>query len=77
MSVVRKIELARQIEEQKAAIGELTNKGGRMDGRREEQLSRRQAILTTLEWCREHEHEIRAWMAERNAEQSHRREHVA
>lgn len=67
--ITRKIELARQIEEARRLVAEASTakagKYGRLASEAEERLSRREAILRTLEWNQEHEHEIRAWLEEK------------
>lgn len=70
--VTRKIELARQIEEMTLLLGEQRTElpsRQRRDripaGIVQERLQRQAAILETLKWCRDHEHEVRQWAADR------------
>lgn len=61
--VKRKIELAMQIEEAKASLGEPPV--ARTAKLADERLLRRRGILATLEFCQENELAIRAFMAAR------------
>lgn len=70
--VTRKIELTRQIEEmtlllgeQRGALAERARRRQIPQGLADERLERQQAILKTLEFCRDHEAAFRAWRAER------------
>lgn len=81
--VTRKIELARQIEEMRLLVTEQgtdlpakAKKQGISAAMVAERLQRQQAIVRTLEFCRDHEHEIRAW-AEARKEQAHAATHQA
>lgn len=61
--VTRKIELAKQIEEQKLTVDEPARAA--TSKLADERLERRRAILKTLHFNLEHEHLFRAFMAER------------
>lgn len=65
-AITRKIEIARQLEEmtllaneQQTSLRSRERTLGR--GVVDERLQRQAAIIKTLEFCRDHEHEIRAW----------------
>lgn len=62
-AITRKIEISRQIEEAKLLVDEPAV--GRTSKIAAERTERRRAIVATLEFCRDHEHEIRAWAAQR------------
>lgn len=76
--VTRKIEIARQIEEMRLLASEQgtdlpakAKKQGISAAMVAERLQRQQAIVRTLEFCRDFEHEIRAW-AKAHKEQAHK-----
>lgn len=61
--ITRKIEISRQLEEAKLLVNEpAVAMTSRIAAERTE---RRRAIVATLEFCREHEHEFREWAAQR------------
>lgn len=70
--VTRKIELVKQLEEMRLLATEqgtdLPAKAKKQNipaGMVAERLQRQQAIIRTLEFCRDHEHEIREWARHR------------
>lgn len=65
--VTRKLEIAKQIEEARQTLSEAPP-GGATRAIADDRLARRRAILSTLVWNQDHEHLIRAWLAERRGD---------
>lgn len=65
--------ITQQIEEQRQClreIGALVARGGKGQSLAQHRQEIQQAILTTLEWCRDHSEELRAFRASSSTERN-------